>query len=144
MALPLNVFKTITKIAQTSPVGIYTAPVGYTGVVLLAQVANIGSSTYTISFSHRRTTAGIAVTTEILKDFPVQLELAPQFHPNLYTFKEMLGFPVRFMIVLMYQDLWVRYFNLRQLVLYGQILLLLAYQLMLIEQELLLMHKQQA
>jgi hypothetical protein len=72
MALPLNVFKTITKIATTSPVGIYTAPVGYTGVVLLAQVANIGSSTYTISFSHQRTTSGIAVTTEILKDFPVQ------------------------------------------------------------------------
>ena len=72
MALPLNVFKTITKIATTNSVGIYTAPVGYTGVVLLAQVANISSNTHTISFSHRRTTAGIAVTTEILKDFPVQ------------------------------------------------------------------------
>jgi len=72
MALPLNVFKTITKIATTNSVGIYTAPVGYTGVVLLAQVANIGSNTHTISFAHRRTTAGIAVTTEILKDFPVQ------------------------------------------------------------------------
>jgi hypothetical protein len=72
MALPLNVFKTITKVATTTPVGIYTAPVGYTGVVLLAQVANISSNTYTISFSHRRTTAGIAVTTEILKDFPIQ------------------------------------------------------------------------
>ena len=72
MALPLNVFKTITKIATTNSVGIYTAPVGYTGVVLLAQVANIGSNTHTISFSHRRTTAGIAVTTEIVKQFPVQ------------------------------------------------------------------------
>lgn len=72
MALPLNVFKTITKIATTNAVGIYTAPTGYTGVILLAQVANIDSSTHTISFSHRRTTSGIAVTTEILKDFPVQ------------------------------------------------------------------------
>jgi hypothetical protein len=72
MALPLNVYKTITKIATTSPVGIYTAPVGYSGIVLLAQVANISSNTHTISFSHRRTTAGIAVTTEILKDYPVQ------------------------------------------------------------------------
>ena len=72
MALPLNVFKTVTKIATTSPVGIYTAPVGYTGVVLLAQVANVDSNTHTISFSHRRTTAGIAVTTEIVKQFPVQ------------------------------------------------------------------------
>jgi hypothetical protein len=72
MALPLNVFKTITKVATISPVGIYTAPVGYTGVVLLAQCANISNTTHTISFSHQRTTSGIAVTTEILKDFAVQ------------------------------------------------------------------------
>jgi hypothetical protein len=72
MALPLNVFKTVTKIATTNPVGIYTAPVGYTGVILLAQVANVDSNTHTISFSHRRTVAGIAVTTEIVKQFPVQ------------------------------------------------------------------------
>ena len=71
MALPLNLFKTITKVASTSTVGIYTAPVGYTGVVLLAQVANISSSTYNVSFSHRRTTLGIAVTTEIVKDFAI-------------------------------------------------------------------------
>jgi hypothetical protein len=72
MALPLNVFKTITKVASTNSVGIYTAPIGYTGVVLLAQVANIDSNTHTVSFSHQRSSAGIAVTTEILKDFAVQ------------------------------------------------------------------------
>jgi hypothetical protein len=71
MALPLNVFKTLTRVAPISPVGIYTAPIGYTGVVLLAQVANISSSTYNVSFSHRRTTLGIAVTTEIVKDFAI-------------------------------------------------------------------------
>ncbi len=71
MALALNVFKTVTKIATTNAVGIYTAPVGYTGVVLLAQAANIGNNTQTISFSHQRTTAGIAVTTEIVKNFPI-------------------------------------------------------------------------
>ena len=71
MALALNVFKTVTKVADTSPVGIYTAPVGYTGVVLLAQAANIGNVTHTVSFSHQRTTAGIAVTTEIIKDYPI-------------------------------------------------------------------------
>jgi len=70
MALALNVFKTITEIATTSPVGIYTAPIGYTGVVLLAQVTNIGENTLNISFSHKRTTSGI-VTTEILKDYPI-------------------------------------------------------------------------
>jgi hypothetical protein len=72
MALPLNVFKTITAIASTNSVGIYTAPVGYNGVVLLAQCANIGTTTRTVTVSHQRTTAGIAVTTEIVKDFPVE------------------------------------------------------------------------
>jgi hypothetical protein len=71
MALALNVFKTITKVATTNAVGIYTAPVGYTGVVLLAQTANIGNNTETVSFSHQRRVAGIAVTTEILKNYPV-------------------------------------------------------------------------
>jgi hypothetical protein len=71
MALALNIFKTVTKVATTNAVGIYTAPVGYTGVVLLAQTANVGNNTQTVSFSHQRTVSGIAVTTEILKDFPV-------------------------------------------------------------------------
>jgi len=71
MALALNVFKTVTKVATTNSVGIYTAPIGYTGVVLLAQATNIGNNTHTISFSHKRTVAGIAVTTEILKNFPI-------------------------------------------------------------------------
>ena len=72
MALALNVFQTVTYVAPTNPVGIYTAPVGYTGVVLLAQAANVGASTKTISLSHVRTTAGIAVTTEIVKDLPIE------------------------------------------------------------------------
>lgn len=71
MALPLNVFKTITKVAETNPVGIYTAPVGYSSVILLAQVTNVGNNTQTVSFFHERTASGIAVTTEILKNFPV-------------------------------------------------------------------------
>jgi hypothetical protein len=71
MALALNVFKTVTKIAPTSAVGIYTAPVGYTGVVLLAQATNIDSSTYTLSFSHQRTITGVAVTTEIVRNFAI-------------------------------------------------------------------------
>ena len=71
MALALNVYKTITSIASTSSVGIYTAPVGYAGVVLLAQVANVGSQTYTVTVSHKRSVSGIAVTTEIVKDYAV-------------------------------------------------------------------------
>jgi hypothetical protein len=71
MPLPLNVYQTITHVVGVNTVGIYTAPVGYSGVVLLAQAANIGSGTRTVSFSHRRSSAGIAVTTEIVKDLPV-------------------------------------------------------------------------
>jgi len=68
MALPLNVFKTITQVVPTSPVGIYTAPVGYTGVVLLAQAANVGNDTHSVTFVHRRS----GVDTEIVKDFAIQ------------------------------------------------------------------------
>jgi|TARA_Y100000114_G_C11618564_1_gene258556 hypothetical protein len=72
MPLAQNVFQTVTKVIPTSPVGIYTAPIGYTGVVLLAQAANVGDATYTVSMSHQRTTAGIAVTTEVIKDLPIE------------------------------------------------------------------------
>ena len=71
MALALNVYKTVTQVIPTSTVGIYTAPVGYTGVVLLAQIANIGSETYTVTVSHERSVSGTAVTTEIVKNFAV-------------------------------------------------------------------------
>ncbi len=71
MPLPLNVYQTITQVVGVNTVGIYTAPVGYSGVVLLAQAANIGNHTRTVSFSHKRSSAGIAVTTEIVKDLPI-------------------------------------------------------------------------
>lgn len=71
MALALNAYKTITKVATTSPVGIYTAPTGYSGIVLLAQVANVGSQTYTVTVSHQRSVSGTAVTTEIVKDLAI-------------------------------------------------------------------------
>lgn len=73
MALALNVFKTITNVVSTSPVGIYTAPVGYTGVVLLAQVANIGSSSQDISLAHQRYNKRtlVTTTTELLQNFPI-------------------------------------------------------------------------
>ena len=68
MALALNVFQTVPYVASTTAVGIYTAPVGYTGVVLLAQAANVGSVTRTVSFSFKRD----ATTTEIVKDLPIE------------------------------------------------------------------------
>ena len=67
MALPLNVFRTVNYIAPTSPVGIYTAPTGYTGVVLLAQAANIDSVSHDVTFSHKRS----STTTELIKESPI-------------------------------------------------------------------------
>ena len=69
MALALNVFQTIPYVAPTGgAVGIYTAPVGYTGVVLLAQAANVGSDTRTVSLSFKRD----STTTEIVKGLPIE------------------------------------------------------------------------
>jgi hypothetical protein len=71
MALALNVFQTVTSVVSTTPTPVYTAPVGYTGVVLLAQVANIGVNSQDVSLSHQRSVVGVAVTTEMMKNFPV-------------------------------------------------------------------------
>ena len=69
MALALNVFQTIPYVAPTGgAVGIYTAPVGYTGVVLLAQAANVGAVTRTVSLSFKRD----STTTEIVKTLPIE------------------------------------------------------------------------
>ena len=67
MALPLNVFKTVNYVAPTSPVGIYTAPTGYTGVILMAQAANIDSAAHDVTFSHKRG----STTTELVKSSPI-------------------------------------------------------------------------
>ena len=68
MALPLNVFKTVTHVATTGAVGIYTAPTGYTGVVLMAQAANVhGTDTTDITFSHKRS----STVTELTKDLAI-------------------------------------------------------------------------
>jgi hypothetical protein len=66
-AAAVNVFKTITSTVGTSTVGIYTAPIAYTGVVLLSQVTNTGSQTETISFGYRRN----GVDTPIVNDLPI-------------------------------------------------------------------------
>lgn len=67
MALALNVFQTVTSVVDTSPTEVYTAPVGYTGVVLLAQVANVGSTSEDVTLVHRRS----GTDTEMLKQFPI-------------------------------------------------------------------------
>ena len=54
MAWALNVFQTVTAVVPANPTIVYSAPVGYTGVVLLAQVANIGATSEDVTFVHRR------------------------------------------------------------------------------------------
>lgn len=67
MALALNVFQTVTAVVNISPTIVYTAPVGYTGVVLLAQVTNIGSNSQDVTLLHRRG----ATDTRMLKQYPI-------------------------------------------------------------------------
>lgn len=61
-AASVNVFKTITETVGISTVVIYTAPVAYTGVILLAQATNIGDLTETISFGYRRNGVDTPIT----------------------------------------------------------------------------------
>jgi len=67
MALALNVFQTVTAVVATNPTEVYTAPVGYTGVVLLAQVANVGATSADVTLIHRRS----STDTEMLKQYPI-------------------------------------------------------------------------
>ena len=57
--LPLNTFKTKTaKLQSTWTHGttatVYTAPIGTTAIVLMAQVSNLDTATHYVSFSHFR------------------------------------------------------------------------------------------
>ena len=62
MALALNRFKTYTKELTTSSATIYTAPTGYTGIILYAHITNYASSVTTLTMSHVRS----STTTQII------------------------------------------------------------------------------
>lgn len=68
MPLALNVFQTITNVIPTSPTVIYTAPVGYTSVILMSQISNVGNSTETVNVIHRRD----SIDTELLNNYPIE------------------------------------------------------------------------
>lgn len=55
MAAALNVFKSTQANLTSSLSSIYTAPTGYTTVLLSAQIANINSNTILVSAAHVRT-----------------------------------------------------------------------------------------
>jgi hypothetical protein len=53
--LPLNTFKTKTALlTATNWTSVYTAPIGVTAIVLMAQVSNIDTATHYVSFAHYR------------------------------------------------------------------------------------------
>lgn len=54
MAIAINIFKTVTANVTTAGNVVYSAPAGYSSVVLLAQVSNTGNSTITVSADHVR------------------------------------------------------------------------------------------
>jgi len=54
--IPLNKFVTKTAVLSTNTTAtIYTAPIGVTSIILMAQIANISTVTQTVSFAHHRT-----------------------------------------------------------------------------------------
>ena len=67
MSLALNKFKTYTKVLTTSDATIYTAPTGYTGIILYAHVTNYGSADTTVTMSHVRS----STTTQIINQATV-------------------------------------------------------------------------
>ena len=73
MALALNVYQTVTGIASTAETVAYMAPIGYSGIVLLAQVSNIGSNTQSVTLKHQRTVGITTVDTEVLLDYPLPI-----------------------------------------------------------------------
>jgi hypothetical protein len=53
--IPLNTFKTKTAIlGSNSTSTVYTAPVGVTAIILMAQVANLSTGTQVLNFVHHR------------------------------------------------------------------------------------------
>jgi hypothetical protein len=57
--IPLNTFKTktarvLTGIETTTATTVYTAPVGTTAIVLMAQISNVSTASQSFSFVHWR------------------------------------------------------------------------------------------
>jgi len=74
MALALNNYETVVSVLDTNSAktSIYTAPVGYDSIVLLAQAANTDSNnTNTVTLILRTVKTGSNVDTEVVKDFPI-------------------------------------------------------------------------
>jgi hypothetical protein len=70
MALPINVFRSVTAKLTSTPSLIYTAPINNTAIVLMAQAANVDDTdAYEVTFELIENPAGIE--TRLVKDFSV-------------------------------------------------------------------------
>jgi len=69
MATPLNQFKHVQAELTTINSVAYTAPVGFTSIVLMAQIANVTSTTGDVTMSHVNPVT--SDETELVKDFTV-------------------------------------------------------------------------
>jgi hypothetical protein len=69
MALPLNIFKTAAAVITTTPTSVYTAPPGYSAIVLMAQVTNVTTETAQVTVLH--SDVSTSIDTELLKDFSI-------------------------------------------------------------------------
>lgn len=63
----LNIFNTVTHAVTTTNETIYTAPAGYTAIVLMAQITNVSNTTASVTFSTFNGTSEV----ELLKNFEV-------------------------------------------------------------------------
>lgn len=83
--IPLNTFKTKTALLgvnTATSATVYTAPVGVTSIILMAQISNISTQTQTVNVIHYRNRPVLAdaqgngaqparVNSFLVKDFPI-------------------------------------------------------------------------
>ena len=60
MSGALNIFKTVTADLTTTPTAAYSTPIGYSTVVLLAQISNIDPSNYVEVTANLQRTVGVS------------------------------------------------------------------------------------
>ena len=67
--MALNNFTTVAEPLTTTNTILYTAPIGYTSIILMAQVTNVTSTEQLVTFAHYDNNT--ATENELCKDFPL-------------------------------------------------------------------------
>ena len=73
MAGALNIFKTVTANISTIPTNVYTPPIGYSSVVLLAQISNIDTAN-TVQVTADLTRSGGNISTTLVKNISIPVD----------------------------------------------------------------------